>query len=76
MSEMEWLKVFSTNLKARLKDAGMSQQDLADATGMSKSAISKYVTGKQIPTLRAIVNICYELGCDTDELIDLGERID
>lgn len=75
MSEVEWLRRFSSSLKDMLKDARMSQRELADATGLSESAISKYVNGQQIPTVRAIVNICYELACNTDDLIDFGERI-
>lgn len=75
MSEVEWLKKFGKTLSDMLKDARMTQRELADATGLSESAISNYVNGKQIPTVRAIINICYELGCNTDDLIDFGERV-
>lgn len=76
MSEVEWLEEFGENLKGMLKDACMTQKELADATGLSESAISNYIHGKQIPTVRAIINICYEFACNTDELIDFGDRID
>lgn len=75
MSEVEWLKKFGKTLSDMLKDARMTQRELADATGLSESAISNYVNGKQIPTVRAIINICYELGCNIDDLIDFGERV-
>ncbi len=75
MSEIEWLKKFGKTLSGMLKDARMTQRELADATGLSESAISNYVNGKQIPTVRAIINICYELACNTDDLIDFGERV-
>lgn len=75
MSEVEWLKKFGKTLSSMLKDARMTQRELADATGLSESAISNYVNGKQIPTVRAIINICYELACNTDDLIDFGERV-
>lgn len=75
MSEVEWLKKFGKTLSDMLKDARMTQRELADATGLSESAISNYVNGKQIPTVRAIINICYELGCNADDLIDFGERV-
>lgn len=75
MSEVEWLKKFGKTLSDMLKDARMTQRELADATGLSESAISNYVNGKQIPTVRAIINICYELACNTDDLIDFGERV-
>ena len=75
MSEVEWLRNFGKTLSEMLKDARMTQRELADATGLSEAAISNYVRGKQIPTIRAIINICYELSCNTDDLIDFGERI-
>lgn len=75
MSETEWLECFSTKLIELLKDARMTQRELADAIGMSESAISNYCRGRQIPTVRAIVNISYELDCDIQDLIDFDERI-
>lgn len=76
MSEVEWLQNFSENLKEMLKDTNMTQKELAEATGLSESTISSYVRGIKIPTARAIINICYEFCCNTDDLIDFGERID
>lgn len=75
MSEFEWLSIFGDNLKSLLKEAGMTQEELANATGLSKSTISRYIHKEQIPTIRAIINISYELDCDLNDLIDFGDRI-
>ena len=75
MSEVEWLDIFSANLVDALKDANMTQRELADDCGLSESIISDYVHGKKIPGLKAIINISYSLDCTIDDLIDFGERI-
>ena len=76
VTELEWLQLFGENLKRKLKYARMSQKELSDATGISESAISNYINGRQLPTVRSVLNICYELVFDTDELIDFGSTIE
>lgn len=76
MSEMEWLDIFADNLVDLLKETRMTQQDLAEESGLSKAAISAYIHKRRIPTIRAIVNIGYALNCDFNDLIDFGDQID
>ena len=76
MTEIEWLEMFGQRLKEKLKKADMTQQELANATGLSKSSISRYISGTRMPTARAIINICWELEIDTGDLIDFGELIE
>ena len=76
MSELEWMQIFGDNLSSILKEREMTQRDLADLTGLSESAISNYILKKQIPTLRAIINISYALDYSVDEMIDFGDQID
>ena len=50
---------FSNMLIALRKDRGMSQQQLADKTGLSRSAVGMYETGKREPdmdTLKLLAN--------------------
>ena len=75
MSELEWLDIFGDNLREMLLETNMTQGELANETGLTEAAISNYINKKRVPTLRAIVNIAYALGCDTDELIDFGDTI-
>ena len=75
MTELEWLEIFSTNLRELLEERGFTQRDLAIASRLSDSAISDYIHGQKIPGLRAIINIAYALQISIDELIDFGDVI-
>lgn len=76
MTEAEWLEIFSDNLKDMMNSAGYTQRDLSDDTGLAESTISRYMTNKQMPCIRALVNIAYVLDCSLDDLMDFGDRID
>lgn len=73
MTELEWLEIFSTNLRELLEERGFTQRDLAIASRLSDSTISDYIHGQKIPGLRAIINIAYALEISIDELIDFGD---
>lgn len=75
MTEVEWLDIFSVNLIDMLKEQGYSQEELAYETNLSQGTISKYINKKQMPSLKAIINIAYALECSIDELIDFGDII-
>ena len=75
MSEVEWLDEFVDNLIDMMRAEGINQRDLADATGLSEATISNYINKRQMPGVKAIVNIAYVLDCSVDDLIDFGERI-
>lgn len=75
MTELEWMRIFGNNLVYHLQSAGMTQEELARATGLTQASISRYASGIQLPGVRAIVNIANALGITTDELIDFGDII-
>lgn len=76
MSELEWLDIFGDNLKVMIESAGYTQRDLADETGLAESTISRYIAKKQMPCIRALVNIAYVLDCSLDDLMDFGDNIE
>ena len=76
MSEMEWLDIFAGNLLDMMVEAGHSQHSLANVTGLSQASISRYLAARQMPTIKAIINIAYALDCDIVDLIDFGDTID
>lgn len=76
MSEMSWMKTFGDNLVYYLEQTGMTQEQLANATGLTQASISRYASGRQLPGIRAVINIAYVLGITADELIDFGEMIE
>ena len=76
MTELEWMDIFGDNLVYMMKEANMTQHDLAMATGLSDSIISYYVHKQRVPGIKAIINISDALGCTPADLIDFGEMID
>ena len=58
------------NLKLKAARAGkdMSQQQLADAVGVSRQTINAIEKGDYNPTIRLCVAICQALGRTLDEL--------
>ena len=58
------------NLKLKAARAGrdMSQQQLADAVGVSRQTINAIEKGDYNPTIRLCLAICHTLGCTLDEL--------
>lgn len=76
MSEYDWLDIFSNNLLDMMEEANVSQHELSRRTGIAQATISRYITKKQMPSVRAIVNISYALNCDAFDIIDFGDMID
>lgn len=56
------------NIAAMREVRGMTQAQLADAVGMSKTQISNYETGKQNPSRDALDKLLLALGCTVEEL--------
>ena len=76
MSETIWMKTFGNNLIYFMQQAGMTQEGLANATGLTQASISRYAAGLQMPGVRAIINLANVLGVSTDDLIDFGDMIE
>lgn len=57
MSEVEWINIFSGNLRSLLDETGMTQRELAKMSGISEVMISKYLRGQCMPSVAALVNI-------------------
>lgn len=75
MTEQEWIDIFGDNLLEMLGEANMSQKELAEDTGLTEATISRYINKQRMPTVRALVNIAYSLGCSFDELMDFGDQV-
>lgn len=76
ISEMGWLQTFARNLVYFMQESNMTQESLARATGLTQASISRYISGTQMPGIRAVVNIANVLHVTTDELIDFGYMIE
>ena len=75
MTEIEWLNAFGDNLARLMYESRFTQKDLAEMSGLSEGTISKYLNKRQMPNVKAILNISYVLQCDVSELIDFGRAI-
>lgn len=53
---------------------GMTQEDLAEKTGIAQPHLSDYESGSVVPSVGTIVKIARALNYTTDHLLDLTER--
>lgn len=64
---------FASNLKAAMAAKNISQAELADLSGISKSGISQYLSGKYQPKGKIINKLAETLGCSTAYLMSDDE---
>lgn len=69
MTEKQWRYGFGMRLRKKMRMKGITQADLSEITGLTQSMISRYVTGKSIPSLYVIDKIARILECTTDDLL-------
>lgn len=69
-NEEEWRGDFRSNLRRKLATTDMTQEDLAEVTGISKVMISKYMQGRATPNLYNALKLSKALGCSIEELCD------
>lgn len=60
--------MFADNLKMIMTERGITQADLSKLTGIGRSSISQYLSGKNEPTPERKVIIAEAVGCSVDEL--------
>lgn len=75
VSEIEWLDIFGDNLADILKDEYVTRKELAEVLNMTEATISRYINKRQMPTMKVIINMAYELSITVDDLIDFGDNI-
>ena len=59
---------FAKNLKSVMDEKNINQTDLSDLTGIGKSSLSQYLSGKNVPHRRRIAEIASALGVSTQRL--------
>lgn len=62
---------FAHRLKVARAEAQMTQEDLANASGVKVATIKSYETGDYTPGFDKVVSMAMALGCTTDSLIGL-----
>lgn len=67
---------FARNLKKTMQERNMTQTELAELTGIGKSSISQYLSGKNEPSNKRIEKIADALECSVAYLNGLTEISD
>jgi transcriptional regulator with XRE-family HTH domain len=76
MTLKDWLDNFSEQLVELMDDYEMTQQDLAEKSGLSVGSINAYIRKQTLPGVKALVNIADVFEISIDELMDFGDTID
>lgn len=69
ISEIEAIEIFGDNLRDLMYDARINQSELARESHLTQGTISKYLKKQQMPTMKAIMNLCYALNCSYQDLL-------
>lgn len=75
MSEQEWLNIFGDNLVDMLKDANMTQSELAVAIDVTEATVSRYIHKTRMPSVKALINMSEVFGVSLDDLMYFGDSI-
>ena len=69
ISEIEFIDIFADNLRDLMIEADLSQVQLAEESGLDRSTINRLLNKRTMPTAKAIMNLCYPLGCTYSDLL-------
>lgn len=61
--------VFAHRLMIIRKDRKMSQQELAESSGIAANSIVRYESGSVTPNADTLCSLADVLGCTTDQLV-------
>ena len=75
MTEKEWKHRIAITLRQKMKEADITQVELARVSHLSQSVISKYLNEMAAPDIRSIINLSVALNCQVGDLADFGERV-
>ena len=63
------MNAFATNLKAGIRAKGITQQELADAVGITQAAVSNYMVGGAMPNGTRLIQLAAALGTTSEALM-------
>lgn len=63
------LEAFGKNVAARRKELGLSQEALAELSGLHRTYVGSVERGERNPSLKNIVKIALALGADPGDLV-------
>lgn len=69
--EKEYMN-FSEKLSIQRKTNNLSQEQLADAIGVTRQSVSKWESGESYPDMAKIIQLCKILNCSLNDIMDDG----
>lgn len=75
VSQYYFLKEFGKNLRREFEDSGEMLEELAEDSDVSMATLSRCMSGIQMPSLKAFINIMCALGLEPEDLVDFDRRI-
>lgn len=74
MSEQEYQRIFSFNLKRIMNDKGKSQIDIIRDLGFNKSSVSTWVNGTRLPRMDKVDALAKYFGVKRSDLLEQREH--
>lgn len=65
---------FGQRLAQAMEMRGCSQKQLAEMSGLTEAAISRYITGQREPKAIALINIARALNVTSDDLLGIERK--
>lgn len=70
----ELAALFSRNLRAAMERAGVNQNQLAKAIGMTRAGVGRLYHGTSLPSAEVLVALCRALSVSADRLLGVAKR--
>ena len=70
MTQKEINEIFSENLRHYLQEFGYTQNEVADAIGVTQQAINTWVTGRNVPRIDKVSKLASFFGVKVTDLTD------
>ena len=72
LEEEVWRKEFGHQLRRAMMDAGITQDQLSEDTGISRQMLSRYIHGNSTPSGYVLSRLSEVLNCDVHRLTRFG----
>lgn len=75
MSEIEFIDIFSDNLRELMLEHNITQMELADEILVNRSTITRYLNKSTMPSIKALINLSIVFNCDIEDLVPTYDLI-
>lgn len=75
MSEIEFIDIFSDNLRELMLEHNITQMELADEILVNRSTITRYLNKSTMPSIKALINLSIVFNCNIEDLVPTYDLI-